>query len=486
MTDRRLTDKFRQLTDQAVQLRLGMRWSMLPSTGVKKGPCVDWKVFQRQFPTPEQIRQWGVEFKPERWGVVTGEFAGIVVVDFDGDQGRDLMQKWGVDPHVRTGSGGFHWYLRHPGWHVPTLNAKTGKVSWPWPGVDIRGDGGFAVLLGRNADGSYEQLRELIPEPFDGLPEEVRAFLRNHGKANSTQAQLVPIRPSKDAAAGRVPPSVLIEKALAIADGGGRNNGGIWLACQLRDNGFSIEDAGVAMRDYRSRTATTNTKGKVEPYTQSEISASLRQAYSRPARNPWDFRKPRPHDNDRSAAALPKEPGKPPKGDSPPRRDKTDLKTADDPEYLDLHVGPTGGPLVVPTRDPLSSTRFARIPEDVFADRKLTHRDIRVFSILSFSCWPNNISAVGKRRIMARAHCSGRSVRESLGQLELAGHILQEPKKRGQRGSYVLLSPIFAQKQPVGADEVATASDRLAPAKKHPQTEVVSQPRPASAQRKSQ
>jgi hypothetical protein len=30
------------------------------------------------------------------------------------------------------------------------LNAKTSKRTWPWKGLDIRGDGGFAVLLGRN------------------------------------------------------------------------------------------------------------------------------------------------------------------------------------------------------------------------------------------------------------------------------------------------------------------------------------------------
>jgi hypothetical protein len=63
------------------------------------------------------------------------------------------MVEWGIEPHVRTRSGGSHFYLRHPGWPVATLNAKSGKASWPWPGLDIRGDGGFAVLLGHNDKG---------------------------------------------------------------------------------------------------------------------------------------------------------------------------------------------------------------------------------------------------------------------------------------------------------------------------------------------
>jgi hypothetical protein len=123
---------------------------MLPSKGASKGPCVNWKAYQERLPTTGQLREWGRRFNPARWGVVAGKLAGIVVVDFDGDAGCKLMKGWGIEPHLRTGSGGFHWYLQHSGWRVPTLNAKTSQRSWPWPGVDIRGDGGFAVVLGRN------------------------------------------------------------------------------------------------------------------------------------------------------------------------------------------------------------------------------------------------------------------------------------------------------------------------------------------------
>src|ERR1035438_2566196 len=133
------------LTGQAIDFLVTRRWPMLPSTGAQKKPCVGWKSFQEQLPTVEQLRSWDRRFRPERWGFVTGKLSGVVVVDFDGEAGRTLMQEWGICPHVRTGSGGYHWYVQHPGWHVRTLNSKTSKGAWPWPGLDIRGDGGFAV-----------------------------------------------------------------------------------------------------------------------------------------------------------------------------------------------------------------------------------------------------------------------------------------------------------------------------------------------------
>jgi len=144
---------------------------------------------------------------------------------------------------------------------VPTLNAKSGKNSWPWPGLDIRGDGGFAVLLGRNSNGPYEQLRELVPEPFDVLPEEVRTFLRNHNeKEEATPKQAVRSPQSANGGGSRPDSEKIIRKALEMASGIGRNNAGFWLACQLRDNRYSMGDAEVAMGEYRSRVASTNTR----------------------------------------------------------------------------------------------------------------------------------------------------------------------------------------------------------------------------------
>ena len=81
------------LTDQAITFLVERRWPMLPSTGPEKKPCVGWKGFQEELPTVEQLRQWGQNFNPERWGIVTGALAEVVVADFDGEQGIALMHE---------------------------------------------------------------------------------------------------------------------------------------------------------------------------------------------------------------------------------------------------------------------------------------------------------------------------------------------------------------------------------------------------------
>jgi len=271
------------LEQAMVLLRRG--WSIVPSKGSKKQPCVKWKRYQEELPTAEDLGKWDQDLRPERWGVVTGALSGIVVVDFDGDSGRDLMARWGIEnPHVRSGSGGYHLYASHPGWPVPTLNARVGN-QWPWPGVDVRGDGGFAVLLGRNQKGPYEWLRPLDPDPWDKLPAELRDYLLRYN-------QKTEVRPAKPAppppgSADRVAVEVLVRRALGQAQACGRNNAGMWLACQLRDNGYSKNEAAGGMQDYLVRVPSTNLKGEREPYTKSEVSASLDQAFARPAREPW-------------------------------------------------------------------------------------------------------------------------------------------------------------------------------------------------------
>jgi hypothetical protein len=96
----------KSLTDQAIRFLVEWGLPIIPSRGANKGPCVPWKVFQEQLPTVEQLRGWEREFRPEGWGLVTGRLSRRIVIDFDGEQGRDLMQKWGLKPNVSTGSGG--------------------------------------------------------------------------------------------------------------------------------------------------------------------------------------------------------------------------------------------------------------------------------------------------------------------------------------------------------------------------------------------
>jgi uncharacterized protein (DUF927 family) len=237
-------------------------------------------------PTERDLRDWTSKFQPKLWIVVTGKISGVVVLDFDGEVGRELMAQWNIMPHVRTGSGGFHLYVTHPGFNVPTLNAKAARKTWRWPGLDIRGDGGYAGLLGRNRSGEYVRLRELVPDPWESLPDELREYIRRFAE-RGTEAQPSSTRTFSKPEIDRVSAGVLVGRALNFARLRGRNNSGMWLAMQLRDNGYSMAEAATVMSEYRSRTGDRNAKGHVEPYTEGEVKATLQQAYARQPREPW-------------------------------------------------------------------------------------------------------------------------------------------------------------------------------------------------------
>ena len=72
----------------------------------------------------------------------------------------------------------------------------------------------------------------------------------------------------------------LLEKALTKATQGSRNETGLWLACQLRDDGYSEAEAESVMLDYASRVRGNSTKS----YTKAEAIATLKSAFSKPPR----------------------------------------------------------------------------------------------------------------------------------------------------------------------------------------------------------
>lgn len=100
------------------------------------------------------IRAWWEKYPSGNVGVVTGSESGIAVIDLDGDaelltnELRNHGITWADTPTSRTGGGGRHVFLAHPGGKVPT---KAGILILPSvnggkpPQVDVRGDGGFVV-----------------------------------------------------------------------------------------------------------------------------------------------------------------------------------------------------------------------------------------------------------------------------------------------------------------------------------------------------
>jgi putative DNA primase/helicase len=267
-------------------------WTHLPQRydETEKRMRGQWKPFQQRKPTTDEMSRW-VKANVPAFAIVTGEISNRVVFDFDGPDGVALAEKWGVRAHRKTGSGGLHWDVEYPGWFVPTLNGKAkAELGRRWPGLDVKGDGGYCIAVGRNEKGPYEWLRGPEPDPAKSVPAEVWEFLREYSQPKAS----APVNGGGDQPvryavpdALRVDSGLLIQKALNAAGAAGRNNAGFDLACQSRDNGYTEDEVVIIMRNYRSRAAAVNTKGQHEPYTDTEISATVREVFSKAAREPW-------------------------------------------------------------------------------------------------------------------------------------------------------------------------------------------------------
>jgi len=272
---------------------LGRGYSVIPLRADKK-PYFSWKEYQTRRPSVDELKTWE-GMNPPAYAVITGKISGIVTFDFDGEKGVALAKQWSLRPHRRTGSGGLHLDVVHPGWPVPTLNSRSdGGLGERWPGLDVRADGGYVAVSGRNMNGPYECLRDDGPDPITAIPPEVWEYLHKNAveEAQPTGIPPVPRATSNPGLNGpaRVEVELLTRRALEQASADGRNNSGFWLAAQLRDNGYSEGDAMSAMRGYASRVAAVNMKGAPERYTDQEALASVREAYSRGPREPWTQR----------------------------------------------------------------------------------------------------------------------------------------------------------------------------------------------------
>ena len=272
-----------EIPDSVAQA-LALGWSVIPCRRDKR-PCLSWKQFQSRKPTPEEIRSWQSEYSPWAWAVITGTVSGVVVLDFDGETGDRTRAALKLTPHVKTGSGGSHVYVDHPGWGTTTVNGKSKQILGEhFPGLDIRGDGGYAVFCGQNESGSYQWVRKMRPDPLDTVPNNLRALLGLlHPPESGTHRASTK---SRTHANDRVGADRLIGRALEQA-AAGRNDAGFWLAAQLRDNSYSRPEAEAALSEFASRVPPVNSKEQDEPYTRAEALASVEQAYQHSHREPW-------------------------------------------------------------------------------------------------------------------------------------------------------------------------------------------------------
>jgi DNA-binding transcriptional ArsR family regulator len=116
-------------------------FNLIPVRVGEKIPAIQWARFQTERASSEEIERWQRE--GHNAGIVTGVISGIVVLDCDTPEAIERAKYLGIPAgtiSVKTAKG-CHYYFRHPGFAV------SNRANL-FPGMDIRGDGGFVVAPG--------------------------------------------------------------------------------------------------------------------------------------------------------------------------------------------------------------------------------------------------------------------------------------------------------------------------------------------------
>lgn len=164
-------------TDGHCLCRLGVS---CPEKNRGKHPSIGNEWQKRALGSGADVQAWWDENADDNIGIATGVDSGLWVLDLDGAAGirtlTDFATEHGSLPAtriVRTGSGGLHYYWKHPG-HFVVRNS----ASWLGPGVDVRGLGGQVVappsVSGR---GAYQLIAD---HPPADAPEWLLSLVHEH------------------------------------------------------------------------------------------------------------------------------------------------------------------------------------------------------------------------------------------------------------------------------------------------------------------
>ena len=130
-----------------------------------KVPLVAWEPFQSRLPTQEEVTAWEKRW-PLAWvGATTGPFSGIFVIDIDGDKGKASLASLNIPMPITKVSQtqrGFHYVFK---WSK-RLNEYVTSRNGLFPGIDIKGDGGFIIVPSNGGNRAW-----VCEEPYVELPE---------------------------------------------------------------------------------------------------------------------------------------------------------------------------------------------------------------------------------------------------------------------------------------------------------------------------
>ncbi len=116
-------------------------WSPFP-VGKNKIPLCDWKKYQTEIASDEELALLWKNNPDANIGIATGKVSSLVVFDIDAKHNRS-SKEFQIPPTVcsRTGGGGEHFFFKYPGKFIKSTNGQLFGV-----GIDVKADGGYVVV----------------------------------------------------------------------------------------------------------------------------------------------------------------------------------------------------------------------------------------------------------------------------------------------------------------------------------------------------
>ncbi|GAA0904047.1 bifunctional DNA primase/polymerase [Virgisporangium aurantiacum] len=148
--------------------------------------------------------------------VATGAGSGLAVVDIDPNHGGRIdPARMPATLCAATGSGGWHLYYRYPGWPLPNSQSRLAA------GVDVRGDGGYAVAPPSIHRATKRPYRWANTRPVNEMPRALADACRPAPavRLDVDQADApIPIRAARSGARGISSPAALLAAYVAAVE----------------------------------------------------------------------------------------------------------------------------------------------------------------------------------------------------------------------------------------------------------------------------
>lgn len=234
---------------------------------------------ERASTDPDTIRRWWAKEPTANIGIATG--SGLLVLDVDGDEGRESLNGHHLPPTVcaLTGGGGIHYLFE--------VDGETRNTTNLLPHVDTRGDGGYIVAapsIHPDTGAAYTWADGLSPDdlPLAPAPQWLVDALRPKAAPAPTTPPTTPTPAREASRTSAYGQAALDREAVAVAETapGGRN-------ARLNQAAFSIGSlvgGGEVLRADAERTLTA--AGREAGLEDREVAATVASGLNSGALSP--------------------------------------------------------------------------------------------------------------------------------------------------------------------------------------------------------